>query len=231
MKTWPFWADGWLLDSDVYWDKATSPTGFLNWVHCSSRSQSNRTPSGCGGMGDLHCAAEKCAANVWHYHAWGMLPAPYWTYATKNQASSEGKRGSKLVPVYLLKWPVPVLCVHVFLQTFSGGLNISLTSGTCCRLRSRSVWCTDFTRRSTAAAWVLVSVDRNTTLSSSCETQTITCLSVSSDLFPLWLICQFRCVTYVNSTVCVHWKMRSANRKSDKLSLKADPCLCAQDSL
>lgn len=55
---------------------------------------------------------------------------------------------------------------------------MSLTSGTCCRLRRRYVWQADFSRRSTAAACVLVSVDRNPMLSSSCRpVQSTTSLS------------------------------------------------------
>lgn len=62
-----------------------------------------------------------------------------------------------------------LFCYDVRL-TFPGGLNISRTSGRCWRLRRRSnVWCSDATRRSTAAACVLVRVDRNTALSSSCQ--------------------------------------------------------------
>ncbi len=68
------------------------------WVHFTqmgstvTRSQSNRAPLGCGGMGDSHyrCAADKSAATVWCYHVnmdqnlWGMFPTPCWNNATKN---------------------------------------------------------------------------------------------------------------------------------------------------
>ncbi len=68
------------------------------WVHFTqmastvTRSQSNRAPLGCGGMGDLHhgCAADKSTATAWCYHVnmdqnlWGMFPTPCWIYATKN---------------------------------------------------------------------------------------------------------------------------------------------------
>lgn len=48
------------------------------------RYQSNKTPLGCGGMGDLHheCAADKSAETTSIYHAnvdqifGGMFPAP-----------------------------------------------------------------------------------------------------------------------------------------------------------
>ncbi len=45
----------------------------------------------------------KSAATVWCYHVnmdqtiWGMFPTPCWIYATKNQGSSEGKKGSNPV--------------------------------------------------------------------------------------------------------------------------------------
>ncbi len=68
------------------------------WVHFTqmgstvTRSQSNRAPLGCGGMGYSHhgCAADKSAATAWCYHVnmdqhlWGMFPTPCWIYATKN---------------------------------------------------------------------------------------------------------------------------------------------------
>ncbi len=80
------------------------------WVHFTqmastvTRSQSNRAPLGCGGMGDLHhgCAADKSAATAWCYHVnmdqnlWRMFPTPCWIYTTK-KGSSEGKRGSNPV--------------------------------------------------------------------------------------------------------------------------------------
>ncbi len=51
------------------------------WVHFTqmastvTRSQSNRAPLGCGGMGDSHhgWAAEKYAATVWSYHIWTKI--------------------------------------------------------------------------------------------------------------------------------------------------------------
>ncbi len=42
----------------------------LQMASTVTRSQSNRAPLGCGGMGDSHhgCAADKSAATVWCYH-------------------------------------------------------------------------------------------------------------------------------------------------------------------
>ncbi len=77
------------------------------WVHCTpvastvTRSQFNRAPLGCGGMGDsLHgCAANKSAATVWCYHVnmdqnlWGMFPAPCWSMSWRIKAVLKEKGG------------------------------------------------------------------------------------------------------------------------------------------
>ncbi len=107
--------------SDGYFQQDNAPCHSSNhlrlvswtwqWVHFTqmastvTRSQSNRAPLGSGGTGDLHhgCAADKSAATAWCYHVnmdqniWRMFPTPCWIYATKNEDSSEGKRGSNPV--------------------------------------------------------------------------------------------------------------------------------------
>ena len=71
----------------------------------------------------------------------------------------------------LVGLPCPRPAIHAFVGVcVSGALKMSLTSGVCWRLRRFSV-CSETTRRSTAAAWARVSVDRKTTLSSSCSSQ------------------------------------------------------------
>ncbi len=77
---------------------------FTQMASTVTRSQSNRASLGCGETGDSHdgCEADKSAATTWCYHVnmdqnlWGMFPKPCWIYATKNQGSSEDKRGSNL---------------------------------------------------------------------------------------------------------------------------------------
>ncbi len=82
------------------------------WVHFTwmpSTITSSQSSLWCGGTGDSHhgCAADKSAATAWCYHVnmhqnlWEMFPTPSWIYATKNQGSSEGKRGSNPV---LARW-------------------------------------------------------------------------------------------------------------------------------
>ncbi len=87
----------------------------LKWPPVT-RSQSNRTPLGCGGTGDSHhgCAADKSAATAWCYQVkmdqnlWEMFPTPCWIFNCEELRQFWRKKGVQpgTSKVYLIKWPV-----------------------------------------------------------------------------------------------------------------------------